>query len=94
MFHSGLILSGEVRCQSLLGVKGLNWNKLEDLCKLFLSEKSTDEKCKLLRTLASRSLVANLAAANHYSKTEHLDKPENWAFVEKAEIIYITVSAD
>ena len=48
MFHSGLILSGEVRCQSLLGVKGLNWNKLEDLCKLFLSEKLTKEKCKLL----------------------------------------------
>lgn len=43
---------------------------------------------------AFRSLVANLAAANHYSKSEHLVKPENWAFVEKAEIFYISVSAD
>lgn len=39
-----------------------------------------------------RSLVANLAAANLYSKTDHLEKPENWEFVEKAEYIYISVS--
>lgn len=42
--------------------------------------------------LPFRSLVANLAAANCYSKTGHLDKPENWEFVEKAEFIYISVS--
>lgn len=28
--------------------------------------------------ISIRSLVANLAAANHY-KPEHLTKPENWA---------------
>lgn len=39
-----------------------------------------------------RSLVANLAAANCYNKGSHLDKPENWAFVEKAQYIYISVS--
>ncbi|TXG58491.1 hypothetical protein EZV62_016320 [Acer yangbiense] len=45
-----------------------------------------------------RSLVANLSAANCY-KFEHLKKPENWAFVEKAKYFYIagfflTVSPD
>ena len=38
--------------------------------------------------------MANLAAANCYSKADHLDKPENWAVVEKAEYIYISVSED
>ena len=38
-----------------------------------------------------RSLVANLAAANCYSKTEHLDKEENWALVQNAQFIYIGV---
>jgi len=43
-----------------------------------------------------RSLVANLAAANNY-KEEHFDKPENWALIEKASLVYsagffITVS--
>lgn len=47
----------------------------------------------LLFVLPLRSLVANLAAANCYSKTDHLEKPENWEFVEKAEYIYISVSA-
>ncbi|KAL6766359.1 FAP278 [Auxenochlorella protothecoides x Auxenochlorella symbiontica] len=45
-----------------------------------------------------RSLVANLAAANNY-KIDHLLKPENWAVVEAARVIYsagffITVSPD
>jgi adenosine kinase len=45
-----------------------------------------------------RSLVANLAAANNY-KIDHLKKPENWAVVEAAKVIYsagffITVSPD
>lgn len=38
--------------------------------------------------LICRSLVANLAAANHYKK-EHLE--ENWKTVEKADIFYISV---
>ena len=37
----------------------------------------------------NRSLVANLAAANHYKK-EHLVK--NWKVVENAELYYISVS--
>ena len=38
-----------------------------------------------------RSLVANLAAANHYKK-EHL--LENWSIVENAELIYISVRTE
>ncbi|XP_069096948.1 adenosine kinase isoform X3 [Pleurodeles waltl] len=36
-----------------------------------------------------RSLVANLAAANCYSKEKHLDLEENWKLVEKAQVYYI-----
>ncbi|GHP03162.1 hypothetical protein PPROV_000191700 [Pycnococcus provasolii] len=47
---------------------------------------------------SERSLVANLAAANNY-KIAHLEKPENWAMVEAAKVVYsagffITVSPD
>eukprot|EP00884_Botryococcus_braunii_P014635 jgi/Botrbrau1/23172/Bobra.0041s0023.1 len=47
---------------------------------------------------AERSLVANLAAANNY-KVDHVKKPENWAIVEQARIVYsagffITVSPE
>uniref|UniRef100_A0A0P4W5R7 adenosine kinase n=2 Tax=Scylla olivacea TaxID=85551 RepID=A0A0P4W5R7_SCYOL len=38
---------------------------------------------------ACRSLVANLAAANHFSKS-HLDVPENKALLEKAKFYYIS----
>ncbi|KAM8924604.1 adenosine kinase [Pelodytes ibericus] len=37
----------------------------------------------------SRSLVANLAAANCYDKAKHLDLKENWQLVEKAKVYYI-----
>ncbi|XP_053548123.1 adenosine kinase isoform X1 [Bombina bombina] len=37
----------------------------------------------------SRSLIANLAAANCYDKTKHLDLKENWQLVEKAKVYYI-----
>ncbi|XP_065916927.1 uncharacterized protein [Dysidea avara] len=54
--------------------------------------------CACLITGKSRSLVANLAAANHYKK-EHLLQPQNWARVEMADYYYIsgfflTVSPD
>ncbi|XP_063814719.1 adenosine kinase isoform X1 [Pseudophryne corroboree] len=42
-----------------------------------------------LDTHFSRSLVANLAAANCYDKTKHLDLKENWQLVEKAKVYYI-----
>ncbi|KXJ18655.1 adenosine kinase 2 [Exaiptasia diaphana] len=44
--------------------------------------------CAVCITDKHRSLVANLGAANHYSK-DHLDKPENWSLVEQAKYFYI-----
>ncbi|EDO43711.1 predicted protein [Nematostella vectensis] len=44
--------------------------------------------CAVCITGKHRSLVANLAAANNYTKS-HLDQPENWALVVKANFFYI-----
>eukprot|EP00850_Spirogloea_muscicola_P016302 SM000131S26732 [mRNA] locus=s131:252552:255824:- [translate_table: standard] len=43
--------------------------------------------CGVLIHGGERSLVANLSAANCY-KVEHLERPENWALVEKARFFY------
>lgn len=61
-------------------------------------EEAPTGTCACLITEKVRSLVANLGAANSY-KYDHLKKPENWALVEKAQIVYIagfflTVSVD
>ncbi|KAK6457784.1 adenosine kinase [Scheffersomyces xylosifermentans] len=45
-------------------------------------------KCAALINGAHRSLVTDLAAANHF-KASHLDKPENWKLVENATHFYI-----
>lgn len=42
--------------------------------------------------LLIRSLCANLAAANCFTE-EHLETPENWKLVEKAQYYYIAVSS-
>lgn len=44
--------------------------------------------CACVLTGNDRSLVANLAAANHYKK-DHLMKPENWEHVVKAKLLYV-----
>jgi adenosine kinase len=54
--------------------------------------------CAALITGTHRSLCAYLAAANHFTKS-HLDKPENYKLMEKANFYYIsgfflTVSPD
>jgi adenosine kinase len=54
--------------------------------------------CAVCINGGERSLVANLAAANNF-KVEHVNKPENWAIVEAARVIYsagffITVSPE
>lgn len=36
-----------------------------------------------------RSLVAHLAAANNFN-ISHLDDPQNWSIVEKAQLYYIS----
>lgn len=45
-------------------------------------------KCAALINGSNRSLVTDLAAANHY-KLEHLKKPENWSIVEQAKFFYV-----
>lgn len=45
-------------------------------------------KCAALITGKHRSLVTDLAAANEFTP-DHLQKPENWAFVERAQYFYI-----
>lgn len=45
-------------------------------------------KCAALINGVHRSLATDLAAANHF-KVDHLEKPENWAIVEKAKFFYI-----
>jgi adenosine kinase len=45
-------------------------------------------KCAALITDNNRSLVTDLAAANHY-KLEHLKAPENWHYVENAKVFYV-----
>lgn len=55
-----------------------------------IHEKEPTGTCAVCITGKHRSLVANLAAANCYNKESHLDKPENWAFVEKAQYVYIS----
>ncbi|RZC91084.1 hypothetical protein C5167_028909 [Papaver somniferum] len=70
---------------------GLNVHYYED-------ETAATGTCAVCVVGGERSLIANLAAANCY-KSEHLQKPENWALVEKAKYYYIagfflTVSPD
>lgn len=45
-------------------------------------------KCAALINGVNRSLVTDLAAANHF-KASHLEKPENWKHVEGAKVFYI-----
>ncbi len=45
--------------------------------------------CAVLITGKDRSLVAHLAAANNFT-VSHLDNPQNWKYVEQAQIFYIS----
>lgn len=54
---------------------------------LFHTDISTG-KCAALINGVNRSLVTDLAAANHY-KLEHLQQPENWKVVEEAKVYYV-----
>lgn len=45
-------------------------------------------KCAALIYKSNRSLVTDLAAANHF-KVDHLEKPDNWKLVENAKYFYI-----
>lgn len=54
-----------------------------------VDSKANTGTCACLITGKSRSLVANLGAANHYKK-EHLLQPHNWVRVEMADYYYIS----
>lgn len=69
--------------------------KLKDLCEsdgvnvnFLTTNKEPTGTCAVCITGHDRSLVANLAAANCYSKDEHLKTAPIWALVEKAKIFY------
>lgn len=51
-------------------------------------DKFATGKCAALIYKNNRSLVTDLAAANHFEPS-HLKKPENWAAVESAKVFYI-----
>eukprot|EP00271_Cylindrocystis_brebissonii_P013303 TRINITY_DN33039_c0_g1_i1.p1 TRINITY_DN33039_c0_g1~~TRINITY_DN33039_c0_g1_i1.p1 ORF type:complete len:343 (-),score=74.05 TRINITY_DN33039_c0_g1_i1:302-1330(-) len=54
-----------------------------------IDESTPTGTCAVLIHGGERSLVANLAAANLY-KPDHLQQPENWALVEKAQFYYMS----
>lgn len=56
--------------------------------KYMVSKEHETGKCAALITGHHRSLVTDLAAANHF-KPDHLDIAENWAIVENAKVFYI-----
>lgn len=53
-----------------------------------VQEEIATGKCAALINGVNRSLVTDLAAANHF-KPSHLEKKENWAHVEAAKVFYI-----
>ncbi|KAI9297918.1 Adka protein [Neoconidiobolus thromboides FSU 785] len=53
----------------------------------YIDETIPTGTCATLINGHNRSLVANLSAANNY-KVSHLEKAENWAYVEKAKFFY------
>lgn len=66
--------------------------------KYMFQEDIETGKCVALISNFDRSLVTDLAAANHF-KPSHLEKPENWKLVENAKAFYVggfhlTVSPD
>lgn len=55
------------------------------------TDKNHTGRCAVLVTGKNRSLVAHLGAANNFT-IEHLEDPEHWTHIEKAEIHYVSVS--
>ncbi len=67
----------------------LKANEFEGVKSLYMyQEDYPTGKCAALINGVHRSLVTDLAAANHY-KLEHLKKPENWEYVKNAKVFYV-----
>lgn len=58
------------------------------LTKYRVEKEQPTGRCAVVITGHDRSMVTDLAAANHY-KLEHLKSPEIWSYVEKAKIYYV-----
>ncbi|KAH8155549.1 uncharacterized protein LAJ45_00559 [Morchella importuna] len=58
------------------------------LTKYRVDEEQLTGRCGVIITGLDRSMVTDLAAANHY-KLEHLKSPEIWSYVENAKIFYV-----
>lgn len=54
-----------------------------------VNDSASTGTCAVLVTGNERSLVAHLGAANNFT-VDHLDDPQNWSFVEKAKVHYIS----
>jgi len=65
-----------------------NTKKLGVNVQYQIDEKTPTGTAACLITGNNRSLVANLAAANNFSK-DHIDKEENWDLIKKADYFYI-----
>lgn len=69
--------------------KLLEANKKAGVTSLYqYQDKVNTGKCAALLTGHNRSLVTDLAAANHFT-VDHLEKPENWKVVESADFFYV-----
>ncbi|PWW80341.1 adenosine kinase [Tuber magnatum] len=58
------------------------------LTKYRIEKDQPTGRCGVIITGLNRSMVTDLAAANHY-KLEHLKSPEVWSYVENAKIYYV-----
>lgn len=58
-----------------------------------ITDKASTGTCAVLITGEDRSLVAHLGAANCFT-SDHMDKPDTWAHVQNAKIIYVTVRSN
>eukprot|EP00403_Amphidinium_massartii_P041599 CAMPEP_0178438212 /NCGR_PEP_ID=MMETSP0689_2-20121128/35462_1 /TAXON_ID=160604 /ORGANISM="Amphidinium massartii, Strain CS-259" /LENGTH=340 /DNA_ID=CAMNT_0020060579 /DNA_START=112 /DNA_END=1134 /DNA_ORIENTATION=+ len=74
--------------------KDANGDKLAEACKgdgvdarYMIDESTPTGTCATLITGIARSLCTNLCAANNYKET-HCQKPENWAVISGAKVVY------
>ncbi|RPB05769.1 Ribokinase-like protein [Choiromyces venosus 120613-1] len=58
------------------------------LTKYRIEKDQPTGRCGVIITGHDRSMVTDLAAANHY-RLEHLQSPEIWSYVENAKIYYV-----
>jgi adenosine kinase len=63
-------------------------NKIGLRTEYRVDEEQATGRCGVIITGQHRSMVTDLAAANHY-KLDHLKQPEIWKLVEQAQYYYV-----